>query len=70
MDIKDLSQTEKEQQSIIPDADDMLNGQYRFNGVWDMEPCSVPVKNDPIQWDMTYQGDKEWIYMFTLMDYQ
>ncbi len=69
MDIKDLSLTEKEQQLILADADDMLNGQYRFNGVWDMEPCSVPVKNDPIQWDMTYQGDKEWIYMFTRMDY-
>ena len=61
--------TEAESLSIMAEADEMLCGAYRFNGIWDMEPCPVPVDNKKILWNIRYQGDPEWTYMFTRMDY-
>ena len=61
--------TETERLLIMTEADEMLCGLYRFNGIWDMEPCSVPIENNRIRWDVEYQGDPEWSYMFTRMDY-
>lgn len=58
-----------EKESILSRADEMLRGMFRFEGVWDMEPCSVPVLNRKLRWDVTYNGDPEWTYMFTRMDY-
>ena len=54
---------------IIKDADNMLNGYYVFDGIWDMEPCEEPVNNKNIRWDIKYNNDKEWSYEFTRMDY-
>lgn len=61
--------TEKERQGILFDADAMLAGRYRFDGVWDMEPFTATVKNPRPRWDVRYQGDPEWSYMFTRMDW-
>ena len=61
--------TEAERAFIISEAEDMLNGMYRFHGIWDMEPCPDPIENKKIRWDIRYQGDPEWTYMFTRMDY-
>lgn len=61
--------TAQERQDILAKADDMLGGVFRFDGVWDMEPCLEPVANRKLDWDVTYRGDIEWAYMFTRMDY-
>ena len=55
--------------SIKHEADEMLRGLYRFNGVWDMEPCPIWVDNKNIRWDVRFHDDPEWSYMFTRMDY-
>ena len=54
---------------IIKDADNMINGSYVFDGIWDMEPCEELVNNKNIRWDIKYNNDNEWSYEFTRMDY-
>lgn len=61
--------SESEKVLIMSEADEMLSGLYRFNGIWDMEPCPVIVENKKLLWDIRFQGDPEWTYMFTRMDY-
>lgn len=64
-----LNMSEEEKKKIIRDADNMINGKYIFDGIWDMEPCSIPIDNKDISWDIMYNGDNEWAYMFVRMDY-
>lgn len=59
----------REKEVILSRADEMLRGLFRFEGVWDMEPCPVPIDNRKLSWDVTYNGDPEWTYMFVRMDY-
>ena len=61
--------TPMEMQDIVARADEMMCGQFRFDGVWDMEPCPEPVDNRGLDWDIRYNGDEEWAYMFTRMDW-
>ena len=61
--------TKTERALITIESDEMLRGLYRFNGIWDMEPCPVVVENKRIRWNIRFQGDPEWTYMFTKMDY-
>lgn len=41
---------------------------FVFNGIWDMEPCIVPYKNNK-KWNKINNKDPEWTYMFNRMDY-
>ena len=61
--------TKTERALITIESDEMLRGLYRFNGIWDMEPCPVVVENKRIRWNIRFQGDPEWTYTFTRMDY-
>lgn len=61
--------TESEKKAIIADADQMLEGFFHYDGVWDMEPCNVPLENKRLKWNLRYNNDPEWSYMFTRMDY-
>ena len=61
--------TKKEKNFIINEANQMINGYYHFDGTWDMEPCLEYIKNDNISFNITYNDDYEWSYMFTRMDY-
>ena len=61
--------SESEKVRIMSEADEMLSGLYRFNGIWDMEPYPVVVENKRIRWNIRFHGDPEWTYMFTRMDY-
>lgn len=54
---------------ILAETDRMLEGEYVFRDTWDMEPCSEPVLNRSIRWDVRYHGDPEWSYMFCRFDY-
>ena len=60
---------EEESRTVISEANEMLNGYYRFNGIWDMEPFLEPKENKHTSWNLSYKGDKEWTYMFTRMGY-
>ena len=61
--------TEEEKWLIKARVDETLKGLYRFEGVWDMEPCGIPVANKEIRWDVRFNCDAEWSYMFTRMNY-
>ena len=54
---------------IIDDANNMLNGYYIFDGIWDMEPCPNLVKNIKLKWNIQYDKDIEWSYELVRMDY-
>lgn len=54
---------------ILSDADRMLEGYYHFCGIWDMEPCAEYVNNQKTRWDIRYNGDAEWSFMFTRMGF-
>lgn len=66
---KSIDMSAEEKKAIIRDADDMLNGIFIFDGIWDMEPCSTPIENKEISWTITNNGDNEWTFMFVRMDY-
>lgn len=54
---------------ILTEADQMVQGAYVFNNVWDMEPCDEPVANPNFKWNVRYNDDPEWAYMFTRFDF-
>ena len=66
---KNVKLTAWEESRVLRDASEMLGGFYRFNGVWDMEPCPEPVDNHDLRWDVKYRDDPEWAFMFVRMDY-
>lgn len=53
----------------VADADRMLEGWYIYDSDWDMERCLHPVENRQIRWDVQFNKDPEWTYMFCRMDY-
>lgn len=65
-----IKETFKEEiKRIVSDADEMVRGRFVFNCIWDMEPCDEYVDNSSLRWNLRYQGDPEWTYMFTRFDY-
>lgn len=67
--VKNIDIDIEEKNKILRDADNILNGIYYFDGVWDMETFLISVNNKKIKWNIKYNGDPEWTYMFTRMDY-
>lgn len=41
----------------------LMEQTFVFEDTWDMEPCSVPFKLEPMAWDRSPNGDPEWVYM-------
>ena len=60
---------DKELKTILQEAQDMLDGIYIYNGNWDMEPCLVPINNKAKKWNVRYNDDPEWAFMFCRFDY-
>ena len=59
----------KEIDQILIEANEIIkHDNFVFNGIWDMEPCLIPYKNDK-KWNKVYNNDPEWTYMFNRMDY-
>ncbi len=56
-------------ENIIRDADEMINGLFRFNNPWDMEQCKEPFPLYRSRTDMSPNGDQEWVYQFSRMEY-
>lgn len=47
----------------------LLSNVFLFNDLWDMEACSVPYKNQDLDWEFTPNGDEEWTFMLNRQEY-
>lgn len=60
---------QQELQTILSEAEQILQGKYVFNNIWDMEVCDEPVSNPDFKWNVKYHDDPEWTFMFTRFDF-
>lgn len=56
-------------ESILTQAEDILDDIYYFVGTWDMERCATPYQLKDIDWDATPNGDDEWTFMLNRMTF-
>ncbi|WP_159648980.1 alginate lyase family protein [Erysipelothrix aquatica] len=56
-------------ESILTQAEDILDDIYYFVGTWDMERCATPYQLKGIDWDATPNGDDEWTFMLNRMTF-
>lgn len=54
---------------VIADANNILNDNICFDNNWDMEQCKKIYKADLDLWNITPNGDEEWVYMLNRMEY-
>ena len=54
---------------ILRQADSLMQNTFTFTDRWDMEPCAVPYRLDPLIWDVSPNGDPEWVYMLNRHEY-
>lgn len=59
----------EETERMLAEADRLTGQVFTFTDAWDMEPCAVPYRLEPMTWDRTPNGDPEWIYMLNRHDY-
>lgn len=59
----------REVDSLLEQADDLLENRFIFCDRWDMEPCRIPYTVDPGQWTHSPNGDPEWVFMLNRQDY-
>ena len=58
-----------EVRELLEQAEELKNQTFRFVDRWDMEPCETPWHLEKMEWDRTFNGDPEWIYMLNRHDY-
>ncbi len=58
-----------DQNNLIRDADEMLQGVYRFNNQWDMERCDTPYELLHSKSYYTPNNDPEWVYSYARMEH-
>lgn len=54
---------------ILRQADSLMQNTFTFTDRWDMEPCAVCYRLDPLIWDVSPNGDPEWVYMLNRHEY-
>lgn len=59
----------EEMEEVMVQADRLMEHIFLFQDRWDMEPCSVPYQLKPMEWEISPNGDPEWIYMLNRHEY-
>lgn len=57
------------QQTIIQNAERLLNNTFLFNKPWDMERCKTPYQLNPLDYEAIRNDDPEWCFMLNRMDW-
>lgn len=60
---------QREVKELIAQAEDLKIHKFRFTDKWDMEPCSEAYILEDMIWDISPNGDPEWVYMLNRHDY-
>lgn len=63
------TQCPKESQTVVIQADRLLEQTFIFEDKWDMEPCSTPYTLKEMIWDHSPNQDPEWIFMLNRHEY-
>ena len=50
-------------------ADQLMDQEFVFLDLWDMEPCGKGYLLTPMRWDCAPNGDPEWVYMLNRHDW-
>ena len=58
-----------DRERIVQEADEISLGQYKFNNSWDMESCTTPYRLVRNKTFYSPNGDPEWVYSFSRMEY-
>lgn len=59
----------EERMTVLKQADRLLKQVFVFEDKWDMEPCPIPYALENMEWDISPNGDPEWIYMLNRHEY-
>lgn len=59
----------KETEELLKQAGELVDQTFRFTDRWDMEPCPTPYTMQNMQWDISSNGDPEWVYMLNRHDF-
>lgn len=55
--------------TAVHNADLVLNNRFIFDHPYDMEPTTTIIDFNPIQWQISPNGDPEWLYMLKRQEY-
>lgn len=58
-----------DKEKFVRESDEIGLGQYRFNNPWDMESCTTPFQLVRNRTYYSPNGDPEWVYSFSRMEY-
>ena len=59
----------EEAEQILAQADRLMAHTFSFEDRWDMEPCREPFTLKEMIWDISPNGDPEWIFMLNRHEY-